>query len=93
MKINKKAATTTVAALGLVALTAGGTIAYFTDKEEKTNSFTVGNVDITLYESQLHRENSGRMGNFPALASDPDYCDWNASSAVATTAGNSSLIN
>ena len=92
-KSNKKVVLTTAAALGLAALSIGGTIAYFTDKDEKTNSFTVGNVDITLYESQLHRENSGRMGNFPALPSDPDYCDWNASSTVVTTAGNSSLIN
>jgi len=92
-KSNKKVVLTTAAALGLAALSIGGTIAYFTDKEEKTNSFTVGNVDITLYESQLHRENSGRMGNFPALASDPDYCDWTVSSAVTTTAGDPSLIN
>lgn len=28
----------------------GGTLAYFTDEEEATNTFTVGNVDITLTE-------------------------------------------
>ena len=28
----------------------GGTLAYFTDKDAKTNTFTVGNVDITLTE-------------------------------------------
>lgn len=28
----------------------GGTLAYFTDDEEATNTFTVGNVDITLTE-------------------------------------------
>lgn len=28
----------------------GGTLAYFTDVEEKTNTFTVGNVDIILTE-------------------------------------------
>lgn len=28
----------------------GGTLAYFTDNEEATNTFTVGNVDITLTE-------------------------------------------
>ena len=93
MKINRKTVLTTAAVLGVVALAAGGTMAYFTDKEETNNQFTVGNVDITLYESQLHRENSGRMGNFPALASDPDYCDWTKSSTVVTTAGDSSLIN
>lgn len=30
----------------------GGTLAYFTDTEKATNTFTVGNVDITLIEQQ-----------------------------------------
>ncbi len=35
----------------VLALTAvGGTLAYFTDKDEKTNTFTSGKVDITLQE-------------------------------------------
>ena len=93
MKANKKVVLTTAAFLGVSALIAGGTIAYFTDKDEKTNNFTVGAVDISLYESQLHRQNSGRMGNFPALASDADYCDWNAAAGVQTTRGDSSLIS
>ena len=38
-------------ALCLVAVLAvGGTLAYFSDQEEATNTFTVGNVDITLTE-------------------------------------------
>ena len=38
-------------ALCLVAVLAiGGTLAYFTDTEDATNTFTVGNVDITLTE-------------------------------------------
>ena len=93
MKANKKVVISTAAFLGVAALIAGGTIAYFTDKDAKENHFTVGAVDISLYESQLHRQNSGRMGDFPALASDPDYCDWIASASVQTTAGNSTLIN
>ena len=28
----------------------GGSLAYFTDEEEATNTFEVGNVDITLTE-------------------------------------------
>ena len=32
----------------IAALAAGGTAAYLTDFETATNSFTVGNVDITL---------------------------------------------
>ncbi len=38
-----------VAALAATAVI-GGTLAYFTDTEEKTNVLTVGNVDITLTE-------------------------------------------
>lgn len=30
----------------------GGTLAYFTDTDEKTNTFTVGNVDIVLTEPE-----------------------------------------
>lgn len=93
MKTNKKAILSAAAVLGVAGLVAGGTVAYFTDYKTDTNTFTVGNVEIRLLESQLHRENSGRMGNFPALASDSDYCDWTVSSAVATIAGNASLIN
>ena len=38
-----------VVALGATAVI-GGTLAYFTDAESKDNTFTVGNVDITLTE-------------------------------------------
>ena len=62
-------------ALGVFALIlSAGTLAYFTDKEQKTNTFTFGNVDITLYESQLHRVNANVSQN---LSSD--------GSAIAST--------
>ena len=38
-----------VAALAVVAI-AGASLAYFTDQDAKTNTFTLGNVDITLTE-------------------------------------------
>ena len=60
MKINRKTVLTTATVLGAAALMAGGTIAYFTDSESKVNKFEVGSVDITLYESSLHRTNAGR---------------------------------
>ena len=48
------------AVLGIAALAlSAGTLAYFTDTEKATNTFTIGNVDIELYESQLHRVNAG----------------------------------
>lgn len=76
MKVNKKVVVSTGAVLGVAALVAGGTIAYFTDTEETSNNFTVGKVDIALYESQLHRMNSGRKGIFDPMASDPNYCTY-----------------
>ena len=90
MKINRKVVLSTAAVLGASALVAGGTIAYFTDQESKTNNFTVGDVEIQMYESQLHRENSGRAATFAALPSDPYYCDYNTN--PTTYFGNPSLI-
>ena len=58
MKVNKKAVLSAAAVLGVAGLVAGGTIAYFTDHETRTNEFTIGSVDVTLYESQLHRVNA-----------------------------------
>ena len=92
MKANKKTVLSTAAVLGVAALLAGGTIAYFTDNDSATNNFTVGDIDITLYESQLHRMNSGRQGSFGPLASDPDYCDWKANSQDSDLDGNTGLI-
>ena len=76
MKINRRTVLSTAAVLGVAALVAGGTIAYFTDTENADNNFTVGKVDIALYESQLHRMNSGRRGVFDAMSSDPNYCTY-----------------
>lgn len=91
MKVNKKVVASTGAVLGVAALVAGGTIAYFTDKTEPvTNTFTVGDVEIEMYESQLHRENSGRAATFAALSSDPHYCDYNTN--PTTYFGNPNLI-
>ena len=48
-----------VVALAVTAVV-GGTLAYFTDTDKETNTFTVGNVDIDLLESQYHRVNAGK---------------------------------
>lgn len=46
--------------LGIAALVlSAGTLAYFTDTDKETNTFTIGSVDIDLIESQLHRVNAG----------------------------------
>ena len=45
-KIFSIALATSLAAVAVV----GSSLAYFTDKEEKTNTLTIGNVDIELTE-------------------------------------------
>ncbi len=47
--MNKKK-TVLAAAILLFMFVIGGAIAYFTDTDQKTNTFTIGNVDITLTE-------------------------------------------
>ena len=49
-------------ALAAVAVV-GASLAYFTDKDAKTNTFTVGNVKIDLIESQFHREGNDNSGD------------------------------
>ena len=47
----------------------GGTLAYFTDTENKENVFTVGNVDITLTEPNW--ESSGKVDAETVYAGEP----------------------
>ena len=44
----KKILLTALSFVLVAALAIGGTLAYLTDRDAKTNVFTVGNVDITL---------------------------------------------
>lgn len=73
--MTKKKVLAVAGVLGIAALVlSAGTLAYFTDSDQKTNTFTLGNVDITLYESQLHRVNANVSANLDtngsALVSD-----------------------
>ena len=55
--MNKKKILVLAVSVCLVAILAiGGTLSYFTDEEEATNTFTVGNVDITLTEPKWVEE-------------------------------------
>ena len=47
----KKKKTVTAAVILLLMFVVGGAIAYFTDTDTKTNTFTIGSVDITLTET------------------------------------------
>lgn len=60
MKNAKRKIISLLVASALLAMAVvGGTLAYLTDSEEATNTFTVGSVDIDLLESKLHRVNAG----------------------------------
>lgn len=48
--MNKKFLTVGLAGALAVTAVVGGSLAYFTDTDQKDNTFTVGNVDITLTE-------------------------------------------
>ena len=41
----------------------GASLAYFTDTDKATNTFTVGNVKIDLIESRFHREGNDNSGD------------------------------
>lgn len=60
----KKKLTLVVTCIVLVAaMVIGGTLAYFTDTKNATNTFTVGNVKIELIESRFHREGNDNSGD------------------------------
>ena len=48
-----------IAVMLVAALVVGGTLAYFTDKDNATNTFTVGNVKINLIEQQRKLDKDG----------------------------------
>lgn len=53
MKKFRKVLALTLCAAALVGASVMGTMAYLTDNDEVTNTFTVGNVDITLDEAKV----------------------------------------
>ncbi len=60
-----------IVALAITAIT-GATLAYFTDTQDATNTFAVGNVKIKLIESNLHRSNAGYSHTDTPNASDAE---------------------
>ena len=60
----KKKLTAIFLCVALVAIAiVGASLAYFTDTESVTNTFTVGKVKIDLIESRFHREGNDNSGD------------------------------
>ena len=60
-----------IAVMLVAALVVGGTLAYFTDTKTEPNTFTVGNVNIELLESQYHRVNAGISSEQSKVQTEP----------------------
>ena len=58
----KRKRTIIAAVILLLVVAVGGAIAYFTDSDEKTNTFTIGNVDISLTETAWSSTDSDSNG-------------------------------
>ena len=70
--MNKKK-TILAAVVLLLVFVVGGAIAYFTDTDTKTNTFTIGNVDITLTEpawTELDSTTDANDNDIPDAAED-----------------------
>ena len=63
MKTAKKALGLMLVAVLLVTATIFGTMAYLTDKDEVTNTFTVGSVDISLDEAPVGADGKATTGD------------------------------
>lgn len=59
-------------AVALIAIMVGGSLAYFTDNDEVTNTFTIGSVEIDLWENGVEVGETMSMGQLiPVVGSDP----------------------
>lgn len=58
--MSKRKIMTLALAICMVAILAiGGTLAYFTEAEQQTNIFTIGDIEIDLYETTEHKDGAG----------------------------------
>ncbi len=84
MKAKKKILSLALAASLAAVAIVGSSLAYFTDKEEKTNILTIGNVDITLTEPNWDAagaEEAKEMYPGEAVAKDPTVTNVGANPA------------
>jgi predicted ribosomally synthesized peptide with SipW-like signal peptide len=71
MTTKKKALAAIIAVCLIVCLTAGASLAYLTDTKSVTNTFTVGNVNITLAEPSYEKDTAHKLVPGDTTAKDP----------------------
>lgn len=79
MKFSKKTLILASCMILCITMTAFGTIAYLTDRESLANTFTVGNIDISLSETQVE---NGKIIYAIDTDNDGDFYDGDESGAV-----------
>lgn len=85
----KKKLTAIFLCVALIAVAAvGASLAYFTDTDKATNTFTVGSVKIELIESTFHREGNDNSGD----TSIPDPT-WTAAGMTYVTDGHKAFTD
>lgn len=68
----KKKVLTIAIAVALIAIVVSGSLAYFTAGDEVTNTFTIGSVEIDLWENGVEAGETMAMGQLiPVVGSDP----------------------
>lgn len=68
----KKKVLVAALAIALVAIMVGGSLAYFTADDEVTNTFTIGSVEIDLWENGVEAGETMEMGQLiPVVGEDP----------------------
>ena len=72
MKKNNKALLVTLSAVAMVIATVFGTMAYFTDQDVVTNTFTVGQVHLTLDEKNVDQDQD-KDGEIPERDKENQY--------------------
>lgn len=74
MSIRRKINAKMVAVIAVLAVlfTAGSTIAYFTDYENLTNNFTVGDISLKLQEPEWNEENGKDLTPNKTVPKDPE---------------------
>lgn len=77
--VNKKNIVIGLAMIMILAI--GSTFAFFTDKDNVTNSFTVGNISIDLTEPSWNPENGKNITPSQTIAKDPKITNDGANDA------------
>ena len=66
----KKKILTVAVVVVLIAIMVGGSLAYFTDNDEVTNSFTIGSVEIDRWENGVEAGGTRNMGQLIPVVGD-----------------------